>query len=186
MRDPARTPDEARRFFERFFRPARFADDAPGFLTGYYEPELPASRMRSPAFPVPLYRAPPDLVRLPPSEPLPEGLDDAQGFARLDASGRLVPYPDRAAIEDGWLSAQGLELVWLADPVDAFFVHVQGSARLRLRTAPPCASATPPRTGTASRRSAACWWRRANCRWKRPIWPASAAGSPRTRSARRP
>ncbi|WP_058635906.1 murein transglycosylase A [Aureimonas ureilytica] len=132
LRDRARTPDEARRFFEHFFRPARFADDAPGFLTGYYEPELPASRMRSPAFPVPLYRAPPDLVRLPPSEPLPEGLDDAQGFARLDASGRLVPYPDRAAIEDGWLSAQGLELVWLADPVDAFFVHVQGSARLRL------------------------------------------------------
>lgn len=131
---PARTGAEARRFFERFFRPFRRGGEAhSGFLTGYYEPELAASRTRSPAFPVPLYRAPADLERLAPDAPLPDGLEEAQGFARRDPeTGRLAPYPDRAAIETGFLAGRGLELVWLADPVDAFFVHVQGSARLRL------------------------------------------------------
>lgn len=133
LRDRARSSLEARRFFERFFRPFQRGEGPVGFLTGYYEPELPASRARSAAFPVPLFRAPPDLLRLPPDAPLPEGLEDAQGFARRDPeTGRLSPYPDRAAIEAGFLEGRGLELVWLADAVDAFFVHVQGSARLRL------------------------------------------------------
>ena len=131
--EPARSSLEARRFFERFFRPFQRGEAPAGFLTGYYEPELPASRTRSVAFPVPLFRAPADLLRLSPDAPLPEGLEDAQGFARRDPeTGRLSPYPDRAAIEAGSLEGQGLELVWLADAVDAFFVHVQGSARLRL------------------------------------------------------
>jgi membrane-bound lytic murein transglycosylase A len=52
-------------------------------------------------------------------------------FARRTASG-FVPFFDRLAIESGALAGRGLELAWLADPVDAFFVHVQGSARLRL------------------------------------------------------
>ncbi|WP_061977577.1 murein transglycosylase A [Aureimonas sp. AU20] len=133
LRAPAKDGAEARRFFERFFRPWRREGAQTGFLTGYYEPELPASRTRSAAFSAPLYRAPADLLRLSPDAPLPDGLKEAQGFARVDTdTGRLSPYPDRAAIEAGFLEGRGLELVFLADPVEAFFVHVQGSARLRL------------------------------------------------------
>lgn len=133
MADSVRSPEAARRFFERFFTPWTRRNDGrfDGVLTGYYEPELPASRRPTALFTIPLYRAPPDLVRLDPAEPLPAGLADAQDFARRDGAGRLVPYPDRAAIEAGHLAGKGLELVWLPDPVDAFFVHIQGSARLR-------------------------------------------------------
>ena len=124
---------DAWHFFERFFRPAVWSGEASdGFLTGYYEPELDASPVQTPRFSTPLYRVPADLMRLPPGVDLPQGLEDAQGFALRDRRGLLAPYPDRGAIEEGWLRGRGLELVWLADPVDAFFVHVQGSARLRL------------------------------------------------------
>lgn len=119
---------DARRFFETFFVPARIA--APGFVTGYYEPELPASRAPGPGFRVPLYRRPPDLVAVRSGEAPPDW-DPAMRFGRRDG-GALRPYPDRPAIEDGALAGRGLELAWLADPVDAYFVHVQGSARLRL------------------------------------------------------
>jgi len=126
----ARTADRdaARRFFEEHFRPHRVA--APGFVTGYFEPELPASRAPSADFPVPLYRRPPELVEVSDGERPPD-LDPDVRFARRTASG-LEPFFDRAAIETGALAGRGLELAWLRDPIDAFFVHVQGSARLRL------------------------------------------------------
>ncbi|WP_279483146.1 murein transglycosylase A [Aureimonas sp. SK2] len=130
--DPTRT--EARAFFEHFFRPAEILTQgapAPGFVTGYYEPELPASRQATPRFRVPLYRRPDDLLSLEDSETA-EGLEPDTRFALRDGSGRLRPYPDRAAIEGGWLKGRGLELVFLESAVDAFFVHVQGSARLAL------------------------------------------------------
>lgn len=118
----------ARRFFETWFEPARI--EAPGFVTGYYEPELPASRLPTAAFRVPLYRRPPDLADVRAGD-APPGWDPAMRFGRRDG-GRLRPYHDRAAIEEGALAGRGLELAWLADPVDVYFVHVQGSARLRL------------------------------------------------------
>ncbi|WP_062015265.1 murein transglycosylase A [Aureimonas sp. AU4] len=117
---------EARRFFQRFFRPAEAVD---GFLTGYYEPELPASPQCVGPFQWPLYAPPPDLVRLEGAAP---GLDPEARFARRRADGALEPYPDRAAIEAGLLANRGLEIAWLRSPVDRFFVHVQGSARLAL------------------------------------------------------
>jgi membrane-bound lytic murein transglycosylase A len=103
------SPAAARKFFESCFRPFRIA--AAGFVTGYYEPEAVASRTRTAAFSVPLYRRPPELTEPDPS---------------------AATFFDRAAIEDGALAGRGLELAWLADPVDAFFIHVQGAARLRL------------------------------------------------------
>jgi membrane-bound lytic murein transglycosylase A len=124
----AENPDGARRFFERHFAPHRVV--AQGFVTGYYEPELAASLAPTPDFPVPLYRRPDDLVELADAE-RPAGWDPEMRFARRLASG-FVPYFDRAAIESGALAERGLEIAWLADPVDAFFIHVQGSARLRL------------------------------------------------------
>jgi membrane-bound lytic murein transglycosylase A len=110
---------------ERLFVPHRI--EADGFLTGYYEPVITASRDPVPPFTTPLYRRPDDLVRTPPRADLPgDGT-----FARALPDGTLVPYFDRAEIAAGALAGRGLELAYVSDPVDAFFAQVQGSARLR-------------------------------------------------------
>ncbi len=119
---------DARAFFERWFRPYRIEES--GFLTGYFEPVLPASRTRAPGFDVPLLRRPPDLCAVT-DDNRPDGWDAGMRFARSTSHG-LQPYHDRAAIRAGALNGQGLEMVWLTDPVDAFFVHVQGAAKLDL------------------------------------------------------
>jgi len=121
----------ARAFFEAWFRPVRIGADGSGFLTGYFEPEIAASRTRTARFTVPVHRRPDDLVAVDPADP-PAGVPAGLSFARRSEAG-LAAYPDRAAITAGALAGQGLELAWLADPVDAFFMHVQGSARLRFR-----------------------------------------------------
>lgn len=120
---------EARAFFERNFHPVRIGGPGGGFLTGYYEPELSGSRTRQGAFRYPLYAPPAGIEALPKAA---NGLGAALTHARQGPDGKLAAMPDRAAIEAGALDGQGLELVWLADPVDAFFVHVQGSARIRM------------------------------------------------------
>ena len=125
------TPDAARAFFEQQFVPHRVEHKSTeGLLTGYYEPVLDAAREASGAFRVPIYRRPPDLVNLV-GEAERGALADALTHARKVASG-VEPYATRAEIEDGALAGQSLELVWLEDPVDAFFLHVQGSGRIRL------------------------------------------------------
>lgn len=125
---PADVPAaEARDFFEREFTPALVTAEA--FFTGYYEPEVEGSRVPDGAFTAPLYRAPDDLVEIEPGS-VP-GLDPSFRFARGDARG-LTEHPDRGAIMAGVLDGQGLELVYLRDSVDAFFIHVQGAARIRL------------------------------------------------------
>ncbi len=122
----------ARAFFETRFTPFDVRPRAGDpFLTGYFEPELDGTRRAGdPRFPVPLLRRPDDLVDLD-DRTRPAGFDPAYAFARRAADG-LVPFFDRGEIEDGALATRGLELVFLADPVDAFFVHVQGSVRVRL------------------------------------------------------
>jgi len=121
----------ARAFFEAHFTPHRVIprDGAP-FLTGYFEPELEGSRTRTDRFGVPLLARPADLVDVDATN-RPATIDPSHAFARATDAG-LVPYFTRAEIEDGALAGRGLELVWLEDPVDAFFVHVQGSVRIRL------------------------------------------------------
>ena len=119
---------EARAFFERHFRACRIL--SPGFVTGYFEPEVEGRRQAEAGFPIPLYRRPPDLVDIRAGN-APPGWDSAMRFARRTAAGP-VPYFTRAEIEEGALRGQGLELAWLESPVDAFFIHVQGSARLNL------------------------------------------------------
>jgi membrane-bound lytic murein transglycosylase A len=121
----------ARRFFEKTFLPHEVRPRTGGaFFTGYYEPVVSGSLVRSAEFKVPLYRVPDDLVEFDQAAP-PPGIDPALRFARRTADG-MVPYHDRAAIEAGALAGRGLELVFLADPVEAFFIHIQGSARIRL------------------------------------------------------
>lgn len=124
---------DARRFFETNFVPHRVEHPARhGLVTGYYEPLVPGSRQRSAAFPVPIYRRPADLVNVVVES---ERGAKAEGFTHLRqrADGTREPYPSRQDIEAGALAGQGLELFYLADPVDAFFMQVQGSGRIALR-----------------------------------------------------
>ncbi|NNF42849.1 MAG: murein transglycosylase [Phycisphaerales bacterium] len=92
-------------------------------FTGYYAPIFNASRTRTGQYRHPLYRRPADLLTDPVTG-APQG--------RRTASGQRTPYPTRAEIEDGRLLA-GRELVWLEDALSAYLVHVNGSARLRMR-----------------------------------------------------
>jgi len=95
------------------------------FATGYYEPEIRGSRVRAPGFETPVYKLPPDLIRC-------TRADGGEGRGRIDETGQCVFYHDRAAIEDGALAGRGLEIGWAADPVELFFLHIQGSGRLLL------------------------------------------------------
>lgn len=113
----------ARDFFERNFtlRPA-----GEGLMTGYYEPELRGAATASPDYPVPLHRRPADLVEVDLGAFAPD-LKGRRTAGRVEG-GRLRPYPDRAAIEAG----DGSALLFLADPVDRFFLQIQGSGRVVL------------------------------------------------------
>ena len=125
------TPSEARTFFETWFSPHRMVHDGPaGFLTGYYEPLLEGSRERSDRFKVAIYRRPPDLENVVAES---ERGAKAGALTHVKRTSRgTEPYATRAEIEQGALAGRGLELIWLADAVDAFFMHVQGSGRIRL------------------------------------------------------
>ena len=68
----------------------------------------------------------------------------------------FVPYLTRAEIEQGRLAGQGLELMYFKDPVDVFFMQVQGSGRVELPDGTRCASPTTARTAIPKGRSAAC------------------------------
>ncbi len=121
-----------RAFFEQNFEPFFVKpDQGSGFLTGYYEPEIPGSFEKSAAFPVPVLGRPADLVTFAQNEMPPAPLDPALSAARRTSAG-LEPYFDRAAIEDGALEGKTLELLYLPDRVELFFAQVQGSARVRL------------------------------------------------------
>jgi membrane-bound lytic murein transglycosylase A len=96
--------------------------DGRAFATGYYEPEIEGSRTPQPGY-APLYRVPPDLVRCTKA-------DGTAGRGRIDATGACVLYFTRAEIEDGVLAGKGLELAWAKDPVDLFFLEIQGSGRI--------------------------------------------------------
>jgi membrane-bound lytic murein transglycosylase A len=121
-------PDAAR-FFAMYFETAQVGDGA-AFATGYYEPEIAGSRVRRPGFDVPVYSLPPDLVRGWPDDTPPDQRTGRPPLGRYDESGRFVPYYDRAEIEAGALAGRGLEIAWAADPVEFFFLQIQGSGRL--------------------------------------------------------
>ncbi len=122
----------ARSFFEAHFVPlaATNGGQVQGLFTGYYEPQLRGSRARQGRYAFPIYRPPPDLVRVN----LGEFRDSLKGqrIAGRAVDGKLEPFPDRGAIDAGALDGRGLELVWVDDPIDAFFLHIQGSGRVAL------------------------------------------------------
>jgi membrane-bound lytic murein transglycosylase A len=121
----------ARRFFETYFEPFHITPGTGrGFLTGYFEPEYDGSLLPTDVFATPLLARPDDLVTVPQGEALP-GLDPRFRAARRRLGG-FEPYPDRGAIEDGALGSRARPILYLRDPVEAFVIHVQGSARIRL------------------------------------------------------
>jgi len=100
-------PEAARAFFELFFRPVMIGAP-PALFTGYFEPELEGSPVRTPRFAYPIYRRPPELAA-------------------------EVPWYSREQIDSGGLlRGRGLELAWLDDPVDVYFLQIQGSGRIRM------------------------------------------------------
>lgn len=102
----AETPDP-RRFFEIHFAPTLVEDGVPTLFTGYYEPELEGARYRGGRYRYPIYA-------------LPEEAEDGAWLTRAQIE------------ETDALAGRGLEIAWLADPVDAYFLQVQGSGRVRL------------------------------------------------------
>lgn len=105
--DAGQTPNGARSFFELFFKPVVIGDP-PALFTGYYEPELAGSPVRTPNFAYPIYRKPPEL-----------------------ADGAV--WHSREVIEtQGILRGRGLEIAWLEDPVEVYFLMIQGSGRIRM------------------------------------------------------
>ena len=121
--------DEAARFFTDQLEPAQVGDGK-ALATGYYEPEIAGSRDARPGYAVPIYKRPPELVEID----LGAFSDSLKGKKiRGQVSGAtFIPFADRGAIETGALAGRGLELGWAADPVELFFLQIQGSGRLRL------------------------------------------------------
>jgi len=125
----AQSAQSAEIFFNTHFTAVQLADGK-GFATGYFEPEIAASRTPAPGYATPLYKRPPDLV------------EADLGQFRAEWKGRtlrgqlkgtkITPYPTREAIAKGALKGQNLELAWAADANAAFFLEIQGSGRLRL------------------------------------------------------
>lgn len=104
----AKNAEDARLFFETRFDPVLITDGKPMLFTGYFEPELQGARQRGGVYQYPIYAPPADLI---PGTPY---------FTR------------REIAQDQHLANKGLELAWLIDPVDHFFLQVQGSGRIRL------------------------------------------------------
>ena len=119
----------ANEFFSRYFEAVQVGPGT-AFVTGYYEPEISGSRVRQPGYEVPIYRRPPDLIDVN----LGLFSDSLKGKTiRGKVQGtNFVPFDERAQIVAGSLAGRGLELAWAADPVEFFFLQVQGSGRLLL------------------------------------------------------
>lgn len=136
-RDAARIPNptdaRARTFFEAHFLPHPVTGEdgkAEGLITGYYEPLLHGSLERSERYRYPLHSPPEDLLTID-LESFGVEPDNARLRGRL--RGRTVePYPSRAELAASPDTLAGTELLWVDDPLDAFFLHVQGSGRVTL------------------------------------------------------
>ncbi|HEX7819921.1 MAG TPA: murein transglycosylase A [Sphingobium sp.] len=121
--------DQAREFFRRNFEAVQIGDGR-AYATGYYEPEILGCRTATSACSTPIYRRPDNLIDVD----LGKFSDALKGKTiRGKVSGtNFIPYDERAEIIDGSLSGRGLEIAYANDPIELFFLEVQGSGRLRL------------------------------------------------------
>ncbi|MEX1233651.1 MAG: murein transglycosylase A [Roseovarius sp.] len=105
----AQNSPSARDFFELFFRPVLITEGRPALFTGYFEPELNGALRKTGRFRYPLYRKP-------------------------DEARETSPWLSRSEIETGEaMQGRGLEIAWVDDPVELFFLQIQGSGRIRLQ-----------------------------------------------------
>nr|WP_302675651.1 murein transglycosylase A [Sphingomonas faeni] len=118
----------ARAFFTQWFETVQVGDGK-AFATGYYEPEIAGSLERRDGY-APIYGRPNDLIDVDLGA-FSTSLKGKKIRGRVDRS-NLVPYYDRTAIEQGALSGRAPILAWARDPVELFFLQIQGSGRLRL------------------------------------------------------
>jgi membrane-bound lytic murein transglycosylase A len=123
---------EVRLFFESFFVPHQVLNpdgSDTGLVTGYYEPLLRGARKRGGPYQTPLHRAPDDLLTVDLASVYPE-LKGVRLRGRL-VGNKILPYPTRAEMMQSNALA-GKELLWVDDPIEAFFLQVQGSGRVQL------------------------------------------------------
>ena len=130
-------PDDAtaRAFFEQRFQPYQATQEdgsVDGLVTGYYEPLLKGDRMRTERARFPLYAVPDDLITVDLASVYPE-LKNLRLRGRL-VGNKLVPYPTRKEIEmpANGSGFKGKPIAWAEDPVDLFFLQIQGSGRIEL------------------------------------------------------
>ncbi|QEW22882.1 Membrane-bound lytic murein transglycosylase A precursor [Marinibacterium anthonyi] len=102
-------PEKARLFFELFFRPTLIEDGGKALFTGYFEPELEGSRVATPRFRYPLYRMP------------PEAQNAGPWLTR------------REILTSGVMEGRGLEIAWVDDATELFFLQIQGSGRIHFQ-----------------------------------------------------
>ena len=122
-----------RAFFEARFRPWRVVNpdaSTEGLVTGYYEPLLRGSRERSKSFSHAIYGVPDDLLVVDLGELYPE-MKNFRLRGRLDGR-KVVPYWSRAELTPQAPALTGKALLWVADPIELFFLQVQGSGRVEL------------------------------------------------------
>jgi membrane-bound lytic murein transglycosylase A len=141
LRDPCRAAKalditdgvRARAFFEEHFLPLRISrlGEGEGFVTGYYEPVIDGSRTQTDVYTVPVYRRPSNLFVRGFKQDAVSLPNKGQVFRKIGRR-KLVPYYDRAEIEDGAIAGRGLEICWLKNQTDLLFTQIQGSARVRL------------------------------------------------------
>ena len=126
------SPAQARAFVEDRFSPYLVLDGSnpEGLFTGYYEPLLNGSRRFGRPYTVPLYRPPADLLHIDLGRFNP-ALAGYAIYGRIEG-GEFVPYYSRRDIDAGALAGRGLELLWVDDPIDKFFLQIQGSGQVRL------------------------------------------------------
>lgn len=124
---------EAKYFFETRFQPYLVGNraDKTGLFTGYYEPELRGRWSPELEFRVPIYSRPKDIVSVDAGKFDPKF--QGEHLAGRIEGNELIPYYTRAEINAGALSGRELEILWVDDPVDAFFMHIQGSGRVVLK-----------------------------------------------------
>jgi membrane-bound lytic murein transglycosylase A len=122
----------ARAFVESSLQPYAVSQEGKteGLYTGYYEPQAPGARTRGGAYQTAIYGRPTDLISVDLGAFAPD-LKSRSISGRL-SNGSLIPYYDRAEIERGALTGKRAELLYLAEPVDAFFLQIQGSGRIIL------------------------------------------------------
>jgi len=125
--------EAARAYFAENFTPYALSgrEGDVGLFTGYYVPELHGSLRRGGKYKTPLYARPDDLI----SADLGAFKSDLKGQKIIGKvkRGKFIPYDERAAIARGSLAPRGKPIVWIDNPVDAFFLEIQGSGIVRLK-----------------------------------------------------